>query len=90
MLELDGEALPEFEIDNVIDLWVSLVTDPNVVFGYQAFIRSAWEGSKRFAHGDFDGAQATASAINYGVRERLIDDFEFRNRDGLLIQHPTH
>lgn len=90
MLELDDEALPEFEIDNVIDLWVSLVTDPNVVFGYQAFIRSAWEGSKRFAQGDFEGAQATASAINYGVRERLIDDFEFRNRDGLLIQHPTH
>jgi len=89
-LELDDEALPDIEIDDEIELWVGLVTDPNVVFGHQAFMRSAWEGSKKFALGDFDGAQAAANAINYGVREKLLDDFDFRNREGLLIQHPTH
>jgi hypothetical protein len=88
-IEIPDEQLPEIEIDDVVDLWVGLITDANIVHGHQAFMRSAWEGAKLFAVADFEGAQSVANSINRGVRERLLDDFAFRNNEGLLIQHPT-
>ena len=88
-LELNDSDLPEIDITDEISLWIELVTDPNVIFGHQAFVRSAWEGSKHFAIANFDTAQSTANSIMYGVRERLLDDFAFRESEGLLIQHPT-
>lgn len=84
-----AEELPDLEIDDPVGLWVDLVTDPSVVFGYQAFMRSAWEGARLFAEGDTDGAQATANSVMARVRERLVDDFAFRENQGMVIKHPS-
>lgn len=88
-LEMRAEELPDLEIDDPVGLWVDLVTDPSVVFGYQAFMRSAWEGARLFAEGDTDGAQATANSVMARVRERLVDDFAFRENQGMVIKHPS-
>ncbi len=71
-----------------IDTWIELILNRDVIFGHRAFMRSAWEGAKFFSQGDFAGAQSTANAIIYAARERLLDDFYFRDSVGALIQDP--
>ena len=87
-LSLGNEGLDSVEIESTIDTWVNLVTDPTIISGHQLYIRSAWEGAKIFSLGKTQEAEDTAAAIRRTVYERLLDDFTFRNEDGLVIQHP--
>jgi len=59
-----------------------------VIFGHRAFMRSAWEGAKLFVEADFSKAQEVSNSIIFAARERLLDDFHFRNSVGALIQDP--
>jgi hypothetical protein len=71
-----------------IETWIGLIMSRDVIFGHRAFMRSAWEGSKLFVHGDFADAQNVSNALIYAARERLLDDFYFRESVGELIQDP--
>jgi hypothetical protein len=78
----------EYEIDDLTLTWIGLVTSPNVIFGHRAFMRSAWEGAKLFVEADFSKAQEVSNSIIFAARERILDDFHFRNSVGALIQDP--
>ena len=60
-----------------LELWLGAVTDRAVIAGIQLFMRSAWEGSKFFRSGDFDGAQQVSSSLRDVCHERLDAEVEY-------------
>ena len=87
-ISLENDQLPTIEVEHPADEWIGLILEPDFIAGHQHFIRSAWEGSKFFARGEFEEAQAVTNAITSLTMDRINTDFEFRNKQGFRIEYP--
>jgi hypothetical protein len=71
-----AEETPSDESDP-LELWIGAITNRAVIAGIQLFMRSAWEGSKFFRSGDFDGAQQESGWLQGVCHERVDAEVEY-------------
>jgi hypothetical protein len=69
--------------------WIMKISEDTNYANYQAFLRSAWEGSKLFSgSGDVMAAQSVSNLFQHSIQDRCLTDYELiRGSHGGLTEH---